>query len=96
MTEPKIEEVPEGAMEYAEQVCKSIVETTRKLFSLFFRSDHNVVIIAVRTHADGTKGFIVMSDLQEKQEMVNIMHEAARKAVDGTMIDGDDLKEPRH
>lgn len=91
-----VPEIPAGAMGYAERVCKSIFEATKHLFSIFFRRENNVVIIAVLTHEDGTKGFIVMSDYEDKQEMANVMHAAANKSVDGTMIDSDDFKEPKH
>lgn len=91
-----IQEIPAGAMDYAEKVCKSIVEATKHLFAIFFRREHNVVIIAVMHHEDGTKGFIVMSDVDDKQQMVDIMRHATNKAVDGSMIDGDDFNEPKH
>lgn len=91
-----IPEIPAGTMEYAERVSESIVKANRNLFNLFFHQEHNVVVIATRPNEDGTNSYIVMSNYDDKQEMVAVMHEAARKSVDGSMIDGADFKEPKH
>lgn len=84
------------AMEYAESASKAILEAVGRLFGFAFGGDHKLVVISVKKDRDGNDAFMVVSDYDSKDEMVRIMNEAARKSVDGSMIDGDDFKEPKH
>ena len=96
MPKTEIPEIPAGTFEYAEKVSHALLAATKRMFDMAFGGENNIVLVAARKNEDGTESFVVISDYDEKSEMVRIMREAARRAIDGSMLDPDDFKEPKH
>lgn len=96
MTKPLTDEIPPGSIEYVEKVSTALLSTIKPMFDMAFGGENKIVLVAARVNEDGTDSFVVISDYDEKPEMVRVMREAARRAIDGSMIDPDDFKELKH
>lgn len=96
MTKPLTDEIPAGALEYVEKVTKAILVTVGRMFAMALGSDYKLVIIAVQKDDKGKDALCVVSDFEDKHEMTRIMREAAVRAMDGSMVDNDEAREPKH
>ena len=88
-------EIPDGAMEIAENAGLVILNIVRKLFFTLFGEKYNFVIVAIHKDEKHSESYAILSDLDD-HEIERVMHEAARRSSSGTMLSNHDQLETKH